>query len=116
MEKRTTIIAGNSEDEARVLGARNLGLKPDEVSVESTGESEFTVTEKELPARVDIFVAVDKMSAMIRTITPPRGNAPALTKDDVLTALSENKVVFGASRSESFCKARAGHSRHYTPD
>ncbi|MCK4829708.1 DUF342 domain-containing protein, partial [bacterium] len=95
MEKRTIIIAGNSEDEARVLGARNLGLKPDEVSVESTGESEFTVTEKDLPARVDIFVSADKMSAMIQSITPPRGNGPALTKDDVLKTLSENKVVFG---------------------
>ena len=95
MEKRTIIIAGNSEDEARVLGARNLGLKPDEVSVESTGESDFTVTEKDLPARVDIFVSADKMSAMIQSITPPRGNGPALTKDDVLKTLSENKVVFG---------------------
>ena len=98
MKRRTIKIAGNNAEDARVRGAAKLGLAPDEVSVEPAGEKQFEVTEKDLQANVEIFVSADKMTATIKSISPPRGNIPALTNEDIEKSLAENKVVSGINK------------------
>ena len=99
MKSRSIKIAGSNEEDARVNGAIKLGLTPDDVSVETAGENQFTITEKDLPAEVEIFVSADKMNATISSISPPRGNGPALSDDDIKKALAESKVIVGIKQT-----------------
>ena len=98
MKRRTIKIAGNNTEDARVSGATKLGLKPDDVTVEPAGEKQFTVSEKDLPTQVDILVSADKMIVKIKSISPPQGNCPALTIEDIEKGLAENKVISGINR------------------
>ena len=99
MKRRTIKIAGNNAEDARVRGATKLGLAPDEVSVEPAGEKQFTVTEKDLPTQMEIFVSPDKMSATIKSISPPRGNSPVLSTEDIGKALAEYEVISGIKKT-----------------
>ncbi len=99
MKRRTIKIAGDNAEDARVRGAAKLGLVPDEVSVEPAGEKQFAVTEKDLPTQVEIFVSPDKMSATIKSISPPRGNSPVLSTEDIGKALAEYEVISGIKKT-----------------
>jgi len=99
MKRRTVKTTVNNEEDAQVSGAAKPVIKPGEVSVEPGGEKQFTVTEKDLPAQVEIFVSIDKMNATIRSISPPRGNGSALTDEDIENALAEKEVVAGVKKT-----------------
>lgn len=93
-ETSVTVGAPDAEG-ARKEGARLLGVAPEQVTVEPSGEGAYTVTPRSAPGQFEIKVREDKMAALIEMITPAMGDGEAVTAGDIEKALSEQKVTFG---------------------
>jgi hypothetical protein len=92
-----TISAGNNKT-ARIEGARQLGVDPDDVKVVQVDEATYDVSIKNMPGQFEITAREDKMGAVIETITPPLGNGKPVTVEDIEQALADLGIVFGVNK------------------
>ena len=92
-----TISAGNNNT-ARVEGARQLGVQPEEVNVVQADETTYTVSVTNMPGQFEIVIQEDKMGAVIETITPPAGNGRPVTVEDIEQALKDLGITFGINK------------------
>ena len=83
MQKTAVTISESDEKSARIEGAQQLGVQPDEVTIAQVDAATYTVSMKNAPGQLDIVVQEDKMAATIRAIGPPLGNGKPLTVEDV---------------------------------
>ena len=95
MQHITVTISAETDESARIEGARQLGVQPDDVNVVTVDEKTYAVSIKNLPGQFDIAVSEDKMGAAIRTISPPLGEGKPVTVEDIEHALADLKIVFG---------------------
>ncbi len=95
MRQTTVTISEENDTAARIEGARQLGVQPDEVTVVQADKANYIVSIKNAPGQFDIFIWQDKMGAAIRTITPPLGNGKPLTAEDIKNALADLNIVVG---------------------
>lgn len=98
MQLTTVSISAENSKLARIEGARQLGVQPDEVEVVQVDKTNYTVSIKNLPGQFKIVVREDKMSAVIETITPPVGNGKPVTVEDIEHALGDLGIVFGINK------------------
>jgi uncharacterized protein (DUF342 family) len=92
-----TISAGNNKT-ARIQGARQLGVQPDEVKVVPVDETTYAVSIKNMPGQFEITVQEDKMGAVIETVTPPSDNGKPVTVEDIEHALADLGIIFGINK------------------
>ncbi|MBW2603470.1 MAG: DUF342 domain-containing protein [Deltaproteobacteria bacterium] len=100
MQNTTVTVTVKTDQSARIEGARQLGVQPDDVKVVPVDEKTYAVSIKNLPGQFDIAVLEDKMAAAIRTITPPLGNGKPVTVEDIEHALADLNIVFGIEKDE----------------
>jgi len=98
MQNFTVTISMENEKAARIEGARQLGVQPDEVTVVQIDKATYAVSMKNAPGQFDIAIWEDKMGATIRTITPPLGNGNPVTIDDIEHALTDLNIVVGINK------------------
>jgi len=98
MQPTTVTISAETDQSARIEGARQLGVKPEDVEVVPIDENTYAVAIKNLSGQFDIAVLEDKMGVAIRTITPPLGKGKAVTVEDIENALADLKIVFGINK------------------
>ncbi len=98
MQHTTVTISVETDINARIEGARQLGVQPDDVEVVSVDEKTYVVSIKNMPGQFDIAVSEDNMGAAIRTITPPLGKGKPVTVEDIEHALADLKIVFGINK------------------
>jgi uncharacterized protein (DUF342 family) len=98
MQKFTVTISMENHKAARIEGARQLGVQPDEVTVVEIDKATYAVSMKNAPGQFDIAIWEDKMGATIRTITPPLGNGKPVTIDDIEHALTDLNIVVGINK------------------
>ena len=73
MQQTSVTIPAETDENARIEGAQQLGVQPEDVEIVSIDEKTYAVSIKDMPGQFDIGVLDDKMGAVIRTITPPLG-------------------------------------------
>ena len=95
MQQTTVTILAETDKSARIEGARQLGVQPEDVKVVRVDKNTYAVSLKDMPGQFDIGVLEDKMGAVIRTITPPMGRGKPVTVEDIEHALADLKIVFG---------------------
>lgn len=98
MKANSVMISAPNAETACTEGAKALGLQPDQVTVELTGQSTYVVTPKSAPGGLEVAVSEDKMTAQIEVIFPPVGDGAPITVADVEAALAERKVTFGIDK------------------
>ncbi len=94
-----TIVEG-SEETARKAGAKELGVPPEDVSVERLAERRFRVEIARAPSVVEVSVRNDDMEAVVTRITPSLGDYPQPTRKTVEEALAGIGVIAGLLRGE----------------
>ena len=94
----TVTISAETDKSARIEGARQLGVQPEDVEVIRVNEKMYAASIKNMPGQFDIAVLEDKMGAVARTITPPLGNGKPVTVEDIEHALADLKIVFGINK------------------
>ena len=95
MRQTTVTISEENDKAARIEGARQLGVQPDEVTVVQVNKATYIVSKKNAPGQFDIVIREDKMGAAIKTITPPLGNGKPVTVEDIKHALADLNIVVG---------------------
>ncbi len=95
MRQTTVTISEENDKAARIEGARQLGVQPDEVTVVQVDKATYIVSMKNAPGQFDIVIREDKMGATIKTITPPLGNGKPVTVEDIKHALADLNIVVG---------------------
>jgi hypothetical protein len=98
MRQTTVTVSAEIDKAARIEGAQQLGVQPDEVTVVQVDETTYAVSIKNAPGQFDIAVWEDKMGAAIETITPPLGNGKPLTVEDIEHALADLNIVVGINK------------------
>jgi len=100
MPARFCTVEESSEDAARKAGARELGVPPEDTSVEKLAGGRFRVNVARAPSTLEVAVRKDDMEAFVTRITPALGDYPQPTREAVETALKELGVVAGLLGSE----------------
>ena len=98
MQHTTVTVSVKTDKSARIEGARQLGVQPDDVNVVPVDEQTYAVSIKNMPGQFDITISEDKMGAAIGTITPPLGKGKPVTVEDIEHALADLKIVFGINK------------------
>jgi len=98
MQPATVTISTETDKSARIEGARQLGVQPEDVDVVPVDEKTYAVSIKNMPGQFDIAVSEDKMGAAIRTITPPLGKGKPVPVEDIEHALADLKIIFGIDK------------------
>jgi uncharacterized protein (DUF342 family) len=98
MQQTTATISAENSKIARIEGARQLGVQPDEIDVVQVDEALYAVSVKSMPGQFEIAVREDKMSAVIETITPPLGNGKPVTIEDIEHTLADLGIIFGINK------------------
>jgi len=98
MQPTAITISAETDKSARIEGALQLGVQPEDVEVVPINEKTYAVSIKNMPGQFDIAVSEDKMGAAIRTITPPLGKGKPVTVEDIEHALADLKIVFGINK------------------
>jgi uncharacterized protein (DUF342 family) len=98
MQHTTISVSAETDKSARIEGARQLGVQPEDVKVVPVDEKTYAVSIKNMPGQFDIAISEDKMGAAIRTITPPLGKGKPVTVEDIEHALADLKIVFGVNK------------------
>ncbi len=98
MLRTTVAISCDNDETARIEGAEKLGVRPDEVAVESVDAETYTVSMLNAPGQMDIVVLDRHMNATIQTIIPPLGNGKPLAVKDIEEALADLNIVFGINK------------------
>lgn len=98
MQHTTVSVSAETDKSARIEGARQLGVQPDDVKVVPVDEKTYVVSIKNMPGQFDIAVSEDKMGAAIKTITPPLGKGTPVTVEDIENALADLRIVFGINK------------------
>lgn len=98
MQPSTVTVSVETDKSARIEGARQLGVQPEDVKVVLVDEKTYAVSIKNMPGQFDIAVSEDKMGVAIRTITPPLGKGRPVTVEDIEHALADLKIVFGINK------------------
>jgi len=98
VQQTSVTISAETDESARIEGARQLGVQPGDVEVVPIDEKTYAVSTKNMPGQFDIAVLEDKMGAVIRTITPPLGKGKPVTVEDIEHALADLKIVFGINK------------------
>lgn len=83
MQQTSVTISGENKKTARMEGARQLGVQPQDVKVVQVDETTYAVSVKNMPGQLKIAVREDKMDAVIETITPPLGKGKPVTVEDI---------------------------------
>lgn len=95
MRQTTVTISEENDKAARIEGARQLGVQPDEVTVVQVDKATYIVSMKNAPGQFDIVIWEDKMGATIKTITPLLDNGKPVTVEDIKHALADLNIVVG---------------------
>jgi uncharacterized protein (DUF342 family) len=98
MQPTTVTVLVETDKSARIEGARQLGVQPEDVNVVPVDEKTYAVSIKNMPGQFDIAVSEDKMEAAISTITPPLGNGKPVAVEDIEHALADLKIIFGIDK------------------
>jgi uncharacterized protein (DUF342 family) len=98
MERTAVTISESDQKSARIEGAQQLGVQPDEVTIARVDAATYTVSMKNAPAQLDIVVQEDKMAAIIRAVAPHLGNGKPLTVEGVEQTLSDLNIVVGIDK------------------
>ena len=98
MQQTTITISAETDENARIEGAQQLGVQPEDVEIVSIDEKTYAVSIKDMPGQFDIGVLDDKMGAVIRTITPPLGRGKPVKVEDIEHVLADLKIVFGIDK------------------
>ena len=98
MAPTSVTIAAPSAEAARDQGARELGVQAEQVTVEPSGESAYTVALKSAVGHLDVTVSEDRMTAQIDVITPAVGEGKPVTVAAIEDVLAEHKVTFGIDK------------------
>ena len=98
MQQTTITISAETDENARIEGAQQLGVQPEYVEIVSIDEKTYAVSIKDMPGQFDIGVLDDKMGAVIRTITPPLGRGKPVKVEDIEHVLADLKIVFGIDK------------------
>ena len=98
MQPTTVTVLVETDKSARIEGARQLGVQPEDVNVVPVDEKTYAVSIKNMPGQFDIAVSEDKMEAAINTITPPLGNGKPVAVEDIEHALADLKIIFGIDK------------------
>jgi uncharacterized protein len=94
MKYRVRIKSKNRTD-AITEGAERLGVDPSKVIIlEESGEN-YLVSIIDAPGEFDIEIRDDKMSAILRIITPPSGKGAPLTIEDIEKELASLHINHG---------------------
>lgn len=88
-------IAAPDELSARIDGAKELGVQPDEVKLTPLADGLYTVALVSIPGDFDIQVDPDKMFVTLSSITPPPADGAPVTAEKILKELKQQKIVFG---------------------
>jgi uncharacterized protein (DUF342 family) len=98
MQHTTVTIPAENDNTARIEGARQLEVQPDEVEVVQVDEATYAVSIKNMPGQFEIAVREDKMGAVIETLTPPLGNGKPVAIEDIEHALADLGIIFGINK------------------
>jgi uncharacterized protein (DUF342 family) len=98
MQHTTVTISAENDNTARIKGARQLEVRPDEVEVVRVDEATYAVSIKNMPGQFEITVQEDKMTAAIETLTPPIGSGKPVTIEDIEHALADLGIIFGINK------------------
>jgi uncharacterized protein (DUF342 family) len=98
VQHTSVTILADTDENARIEGARQLGVQPEDVEIVPIDEKTYAVSIKDMPGQFDIGVLDDKMGAVIRTITPPLGRGKPVKVEDIEHALADLKIVFGIDK------------------
>jgi len=98
VQQTTVTVSAETDENARIEGAQQLGVQPEDVEIVSIDEKTYAVSIKDMPGQFDIGVLDDKMGAVIRTITPPLGRGKPVKVEDIEHALADLKIVFGIDK------------------
>ncbi|MGD8981863.1 MAG: FapA family protein, partial [Desulfobacterales bacterium] len=98
MQPTTVTVLVETDKSARIEGARQLGVQPEDVNVVPVDEKTYAVSIKNMPGQFDIAVSEDKIEAAISTITPPLGNGKPVAVEDIEHALADLKIIFGIDK------------------
>jgi hypothetical protein len=98
MYHTTVTISAENNKTARIQGARQLGVQPDEVKVVPVDETTYAVSIKNMPGQFKITVREDKMGAVVETITPPSDHGKPVTVENIERALADLGIVFGINK------------------
>lgn len=98
MQRTTVTVSVETDKSARIEGARQLGVQPEDVNVVPVDEKTYAVSIENMPGQFDIAVSEDKMGAAISTITPPLGKGKPVTVEDIEHALADLKIIFGIDK------------------
>ncbi|MCZ6598660.1 MAG: FapA family protein [Planctomycetota bacterium] len=88
-------IDADSEERARIAGARLLGVSPADVKATRIEEGNYRVQLLLDPGVIEVEIADDRMEARVSCMTPVVGNHPPRTRKDVIRVLNENGVTTG---------------------
>ena len=98
MVKTTVTLSSTSDEAARIEGALELGVEPDEVTVEPVDRDTYDVSMMNAPGQFDIVILERQMVATLKIITPPLGNGKPVAVQDIEKALADLKIVYGINR------------------
>lgn len=99
MERTAVTVVAGSAETAQAEGARELGVQSAQVTVEKLGESEYTVTLKNVVTHFDIVVNEDKMVVTLDIQPPAERYSVPVTVEDVEKGLAEQKITFGIDKA-----------------
>lgn len=95
MKQISITIGLKDEKSALIEGARKLGLSPEELTCRRLDQDRYLVEMKDAPGQFEILVREDKMEALIKIITPPKGKGKPVAVEDMEQALADMKIIFG---------------------
>lgn len=88
-------IDADSPEQACERGAQELGVPVTDVAAEAIETDRYRVSLLRAPSTIAVDVTFDQHEALVTFITPPIGDAPAPTREDVVAALAGISVTQG---------------------
>ncbi len=100
MSTRFCTVHEASLESARDAGARELDVPPEDVEAEELASGEYRVTVVRARSSITVNVSFDNLEATIALMTPPIGDAPLPTRDDLVVAMAAAGVTQGVLLGE----------------
>ncbi|MBN1906838.1 MAG: DUF342 domain-containing protein [Deltaproteobacteria bacterium] len=97
MKYRVRIKSKNRND-AIAEGAERLGVDPANVFTLEESPENWVVIINDAPGEYELEIRDDKMSAILRDVTPPAGNGRPVTNEDIEKTLSDMGVIHGIEK------------------
>ncbi len=91
-------IKSKDRKSAIIEGAEELGIDPSLLRISEEDGDNFVISHINSPGEFEIEARDDKMSAVLKTITPPTGDNASVTVEDIEKTLSDMKIVYGIDK------------------